>query len=121
MLKGLFSNTREKGSFYEQLALSYLKRQGLVFEAQNYYCRYGEIDLIMRDGNKMVFIEVKYRKYKGFGGAVAALSHTKQQRLKRSIYQYLTEHQLHNAEVRVDFVAIEGQNPPNIQWIKSVF
>lgn len=121
MLKGLFSNTREKGSFYEQLALSYLKRQGLIFEEKNYYCRYGEIDLIMRDGNKMVFIEVKYRKYKGFGGAVAALSYTKQQRLRRSIHQYLTDHQLHNAEVRVDFVAIEGQNPPNIQWIKSVF
>ncbi|MBQ4847050.1 YraN family protein [Pseudoalteromonas sp. MMG005] len=121
MLKGLFSNSRDKGSYYERLAESYLQQRGLIPETNNYYCRYGEIDLIMRDNNTLVFIEVKYRKHTQFGGALSALSYKKQQRLKRSIYQYLTEQQLHNTQVRVDFVAIEGENPPNIQWIKSVF
>lgn len=121
MLKGLFSNTRDKGSYYESMAEQFLQQHGLTSVGKNYFCPYGEIDLIMRDKTTLVFVEVKYRKHHGYGGALAALSHTKQQRLKRSIYHYIAEQQLHNAEVRVDFVAIEGHNPPNIQWIKSVF
>ncbi|CAH9063436.1 hypothetical protein PSECIP111951_03251 [Pseudoalteromonas holothuriae] len=121
MFKGLFKSSKDKGNHYEQLAKAYLINQGLVFIQKNYYCPFGEIDLIMQDANSWVFVEVKYRQSKHFGGALSALSHTKQQRLRRSIYHYLSAQQLHNAPLRVDFVAIEGQNPPNIQWIKNVF
>ncbi|WP_446727610.1 YraN family protein [Pseudoalteromonas sp. S16_S37] len=121
MFKGLFKNTRDKGEHYERLAKSYLQKQGLNYVQSNYYCSYGEIDLIMRDGNCWVFVEVKYRTSHRFGGALAALGQAKQQKLKRSIYHYLGAQQLHNVPVRVDFIAIEGKNPPNIQWIKSVF
>ncbi|CAM4117684.1 YraN family protein [Pseudoalteromonas byunsanensis] len=121
MFKGLFKNTRDKGNHYELLAESFLKKQGLCYITRNYYCPFGEIDLVMKEADCWVFIEVKYRQSKQFGGALAALSYTKQQRLKRSIYHYLTEQKLHNVPLRVDFIAIEGKDPPNIQWIKSVF
>jgi putative endonuclease len=121
MFKGLFNNSKEKGNYYEQLAESFLKKHGLRCIARNYYCKFGEIDLIMKDAEQWVFVEVKYRQSSHFGGVLSALGYTKQQRLKRSIYHYLTEQKLHNVPLRVDFIAIEGQNPPNIQWIKSVF
>ncbi|BBN80325.1 UPF0102 protein [Pseudoalteromonas sp. A25] len=121
MFEKLFKNSRDKGQHYEQLAKSYLLKQGLSFVQSNYNCRYGEIDLIMREGTCWVFVEVKFRQSQRFGGVLSTLTHTKQQKLKRSIYYYLGAQQLHNVPVRVDFIAIEGKNPPNIQWIKSVF
>ncbi|UJP01573.1 MAG: YraN family protein, partial [Nitrosomonas sp.] len=56
-----------KGSDAEQIALTYLQRQNLVLVAQNYRCRFGEIDLIMRDGATLVFVEVRMRGSEAFG------------------------------------------------------
>lgn len=121
MLKRIFTNTRKKGQYFEEVAEHYLKKQGLTPIARNYLCRYGEIDLIMKDTHTWVFVEVKYRKSQQFGGAINTLSHQKQQRLRRSIYQYMQDFTLHNVALRVDFVAIQGDTPHTIQWIKNVF
>ncbi len=121
MFKGLFNNTRSKGQHFESLAEDYLKQHGLVPVTRNYLCKYGEIDLIMRDGDTWVFVEVKFRKSSHFGGALNALSKTKLQRLKRSIYTYTAQQQIHNTQLRVDFVAIQGEQPPQINWIKNIF
>ncbi|MCP3669207.1 MAG: YraN family protein, partial [Gammaproteobacteria bacterium] len=53
--------TRKIGTEAEDLALEYLKQQGLTLLNRNYHCRRGEIDLIMQDGNFLVFVEVRYR------------------------------------------------------------
>ncbi|KZN51339.1 YraN family protein [Pseudoalteromonas luteoviolacea] len=121
MLKGIFNNTREKGSYFEEVAERYLQKQGLTPIARNYLCRHGEIDLIMKDAHTWVFVEVKYRKSLKFGGALNTLSQQKQQRLRRSIYQYMQDFTLHNVALRVDFVAIQGNSPHAIHWIKNVF
>ncbi|KZN37338.1 YraN family protein [Pseudoalteromonas luteoviolacea] len=121
MLKGFFSNTREKGQHFEVIAEQYLVKQGLKPVTRNYLCRFGEIDLIMKDLNTWVFVEVKYRKATTYGGAINALSVKKQQCLRRSIYQYTQDFALHNPALRVDFVAIQGSSPHAIQWIKNVF
>lgn len=121
MFKGLFKNTRQKGGHYEKRAENYLNKHNLVTIERNYSCRHGEIDIIMRDGDIWVFVEVKYRQSSQFGGAIHALTSSKQKRIRKTIYHYLAQQQLHNVPIRVDFIAIEGVNPDNITWIKSVF
>ena len=88
---------------------------------RNFSCRYGELDLIMKEGATLVFVEVKYRKSNAFGGAINALSEAKQQKLTRTIYYYLKQNSLEDCPFRVDFVAINGQNSYQYTWIKSAF
>lgn len=107
------------GQLYEQLAVEYLQRQGLTLLQQNYQCKAGEIDLVMRDGASLVFVEVKYRASSAFGGALAAVTVAKQQKLLRSSRWYLQQHRLHDHACRLDVLAIEGQPPYRYQWIKN--
>jgi putative endonuclease len=78
-----------RGQAAEQAALEYLSRAGLTLVARNWRCRQGEIDLIMRDGDTLVFVEVRQRSSPGFGGAAASIGQAKQQRLLRSAQHYL--------------------------------
>ncbi|SFE54788.1 YraN family protein [Nitrosomonas sp. Nm166] len=108
-----------KGSDAEQLAVSYLQRQHLVLVAQNYRCRFGEIDLIMRDGTTLVFIEVRMRANEHFGGAAASITSSKQIKLLRTARHYLS--QLHTEPpCRFDAVLLSG-NKMGIEWIKNAF
>ena len=59
----------DAGRTAEQLAAAFLERQGLTLLARNYRCRFGEIDLVMRDGDSVVFVEVRLRRSSAFGGA----------------------------------------------------
>ena len=115
-----FANTRQKGEFYELEAEHYLSQQGLTPVERNFWCKLGEIDLIMKDQQTWVFIEVKYRKGLQYGGANAAFTKQKQQRLHRAISVYIQQHQLQNSPLRVDFMAINGQNPYQFNWFKNV-
>lgn len=107
------------GQQYEQLALCYLQQQGLSLVQQNFQCKAGEIDLVMREGATLVFVEVKYRANNAFGGALAAVSYSKQQKLLRSCRWYLQQHRLSNAPCRLDVLAIEGEAPYHYQWLKN--
>jgi len=108
-----------QGQLYEQLASEYLARQGLQLLQSNYQCKAGEIDLVMRDGASLVFVEVKYRASSAFGGAAAAVTASKQQKLLRACRWYLQQHRLSEQPCRLDVVAIEGQSPYQYQWIKN--
>ncbi len=119
-ISDLFNNSKEKGDFFEAEAEKYLIEAGLTPVARNFHSRYGEIDLIMKEQNTYVFVEVKYRKSQHYGGAQYALSFTKKQRLKRTLAVYIQQHGLHNSPLRIDFVAINGQNPFHITWYKNV-
>ncbi len=119
-LNAVWKNTKEKGAYYESKAEKYLVNQGLKPVTRNYWCKLGEIDLIMQDQDTLVFIEVKYRKDLGFGGAVEALTQSKLRKLKNAINHYLQQNQLQNLPLRVDFVAINGQNPYQFDWFKNV-
>ncbi|MDX1391040.1 MAG: YraN family protein [Rheinheimera sp.] len=107
------------GQQYEQLAAEYLQRQGLQLLQRNYQCKAGEIDLVMQHGTSLVFVEVKYRASAAFGGAIAAVTASKQQKLLRACRWYLQQHQLSDKPCRVDVLAIEGQAPFHYQWIKN--
>jgi putative endonuclease len=107
-----------QGEFYEQLALNYLLERGLTMVARNYRCRYGELDLIMRDRNILVVVEVRYRKSATFGSAVESVTRRKQSRIITATQCYLAAHPTHCA-IRFDVVAVTGNNA--IEWITSAF
>lgn len=109
----------KRGQQYELLALQYLQQQGLTLLQQNYQCKAGEIDLVMREGATLVFVEVKYRASSAFGGALAAVNHSKQQKLLRTSRWYLQQHRLSNVPCRLDVLAIEGTAPYHYQWLKN--
>ncbi|WP_057832637.1 YraN family protein [Colwellia sp. TT2012] len=114
----------DKGKVSEQFAEQFLVKQGLSLIDKNYHCRQGEVDLIMLDGDTYVFIEVKYRKSKAFGGALAAIPLSKQQKVKHCVTFYLHQAGLneYNTPCRIDVVALEGDiSHPQVTWIKNAF
>ncbi|MXS83046.1 YraN family protein [Nitrosomonas oligotropha] len=109
-----------KGSDAEQIALTYLQRQNLVLVAQNYRCRFGEIDLIMRDGATLVFVEVRMRSSTAFGGAATSITLAKQAKLLHTARHYLSQL---NSEppCRFDALLLSGSQGQEIEWIKNAF
>lgn len=100
-----------KGSKAEQRAKQLLKRKGYTFVAQNFHCRFGEIDLIFRDGMQWVFVEVKQRSSNTYGGAQHAISEVKLQRLHKTIDYYVSTVIRNDAYWgRVDVIMITGDD-----------
>lgn len=100
----------------EVRAQTFLEQQGLTLIEKNFRCRAGEIDLIMRDVQTLVFIEVRSRKNQQFGGAAASVGPVKQQRLWRSASLYLLKFPKPPA-CRFDLVAIDGND---LRWMKNI-
>jgi len=110
---------RTAGIAAEQLAASFLKQQGLVLITQNYHCRFGEIDLIMRDGNILVFIEVRLRSHSGFGGAAESITFSKQRKLIITANHYLQQHG--DQPCRFDAILMNKADHAHIEWIQHAF
>ena len=109
------------GLLAEQHACDYLIAQGLRWVISNYRCRLGEIDLIMRDNNTLVFVEVRARVSNAFGGAIASVTHSKRQKLIKTASLYLLANHLQEKQaIRFDVLALQGQ-PPEITWIQNAF
>jgi putative endonuclease len=105
----------------EDCALAYLQAQGLVLIERNYRCRGGEIDLIMRDGGHIVFVEVRYRASQRFGGALASVGVRKQARLRLAASHFLATKRA-DRPARFDVAAVSpDQGRLAIQWIKDAF
>lgn len=107
----------EQGKIAEAAAESYLTRQGLLAIDRNYRCRSGEIDLIMRDGKQLVFVEVRYRRNTQYGSPLESVDHRKQSRLVKAAEHYLQRHGMTNC--RFDVIGITGNQ--QIQWIQNAF
>jgi putative endonuclease len=117
-------SSTDKGNITERFAEQYLTKHGLTFVESNYHSRQGEIDLIMRDGETYVFIEVKYRKNMNFGGAIAAIPISKQKKIRHCITFYLHQVGLneYNTPCRIDVIALVGDiTQPQVTWLKNAF
>ena len=112
----MLSESQNTGYKAEENALSFLIRQGLKVVERNFRCRFGEIDLIMRDGDVLVFVEVRKRKNGFFGGALASISTSKQRRLVSTARFYLSRTSF-LPSCRFDVVAFDGNE---CQWLKNV-
>jgi putative endonuclease len=110
---------RATGDHFEGAALSYLQQRGLRLVRANFLCRHGEIDLVMRDGDTLVFVEVRYRRGHRFGGAAASVTVAKQRKLVSAAHLWLAWHPADTRRpCRFDVVAFEGDD---IAWIRGAF
>lgn len=118
LLQPLFS---PKGAEYEDAALRFLQNQGLRLVARNYRCRGGEIDLIMQQDDYLVFVEVRFRAGRSYGGAAASVTRTKQQKIRMTASHYLQTHGFNESQqaCRFDVVAYEGSE--QCQWYINAF
>ena len=113
-----------KGLRFEDLARNYLGKQGLHLVESNYRCRFGEIDLIMRDTESLCFIEVRFRKSLDFGGASASITSAKQRRIVKAAQFFLSaQPRPVRHALRFDAVLIQQQpgNGLDFNWIQNAF
>lgn len=109
------------GKLNENLACQYLQKQGLILVERNFSCRRGEIDIIMRDKDSIVFVEVRYRRHDRFGSAMESVNIHKQKRLTLTARHYLLQTRT-PLNARFDVIAISGIEPnTSIEWVKNAF
>jgi putative endonuclease len=113
------TGTKARGDAAEDAALAFLRRQGLQLEVRNYRIKGGEIDLIMRHAQTVVFVEVRARNRADFGGAAASVTTSKQQRIIKAAAHYLQQRKGATPACRFDVVGIAPAQAP--QWIQSAF
>lgn len=111
------------GEAWEELACRHLQQAGLSLLARNFQTRFGEIDLVMRDRDVLVFVEVRYRASARFGGSAGSITPGKRQRLGTAAGQFLQgRRELADLPCRFDLVAIDGPaNAPSIDWQRAAF
>jgi putative endonuclease len=107
------------GQQAEQLALQYLQQQGLKLCQRNFRGRFGEIDLVMRDANTLVFIEVRLRKITAFGGAEGSITASKQKKIQLTASQYLQRYG--EQPCRFDTILMQQLDLQSIVWVKNAF
>ena len=105
------------GGAAEAAAASYLARHGLSVLQSNYRCRLGEIDLVLRDGPSIVFVEVRLRTNPSFGGAAASIGPRKRARIIAAARHYLAGKP--ELPCRFDVVLLDRLEPPRIEWIRD--
>ena len=114
---------QKTGSQAESLARAYLERHGLRLITQNWLCRHGELDLVMLDGDTVVFVEVRYRRHAAWGGALESIDARKQARLSAAAEAFLQQQPRWSRHpCRFDVAALQSGDPaPALEWIKNAF
>jgi putative endonuclease len=121
------SEARQRGAEIEAAARAYLLRAGLRDVAANANYRFGELDLVMLEGDGrdgvLVFIEVRYRRDMRFGGGAASIDAGKRRRIVQAAQAFLAAHHAFaNAHCRFDVIDAGGDpQSPELRWIKDAF
>jgi putative endonuclease len=111
---------KSRGDAAEDLALDFLQGRGLTLVERNYRCKFGEIDLVLRDGLTLVFVEVRMRSPSGFVTAVESVTGDKQRKLIKTAEYFLTRHG-GNPACRFDVVVLDQLRHSAIEWIPDAF
>lgn len=116
-------NKNNAGLNAEKLAATFLVNRGLKLVTQNYHCRFGEIDLIMKDGETLVFVEVRLRGNPQFGNAASSITPQKQQKMIRTAQHYLQQNdsKLSGLACRFDVILMQQANLQSIEWLRNAF
>ncbi|WP_158753042.1 YraN family protein [Dyella sp. S184] len=114
---------RAAGNSFEQRACAELERAGLKLLVRNYSTRHGELDLVMRDGDTVVFVEVRYRKSASHGDATASVTASKQARLILAAQHWLAAHPQHARRTcRFDVISYDGPvDAIRRDWLRGAF
>ncbi len=106
----------------EDLAVHYLKKQGYTIVVRNYRQRIGEIDIIARDGECLVFVEVKTRRTGRYGSPFEAVDNRKQIQISKVALEYMTRYKFDDVEARFDVVAVQFDgHAPKVELMKNAF
>jgi putative endonuclease len=124
--KIMVMNSTQVGAWAEDIAWQHIQQRGWSLIARNFFCKGGELDIIVQKGDVLAFVEVKYRKNHRMGGAIASLSHAKQRHLIHSAKVFLQRYPLlGKLNCRFDLIAISGSDGPHsqvqIQWLDNAF
>ncbi|RUO33473.1 YraN family protein [Aliidiomarina sanyensis] len=115
-------SNKSVGNHYEAVAIRHLTSYGLELVMQNYRLDNGEIDLIMREQEFLVFVEVKYRASQDFADVLEQFSAKQLQRVRHTARVWMSQNGIneHMTAVRFDIIAITG-TPFSIEWLKDAF
>ena len=121
--RGGADTSRARGTAAEDAARRYLEGRGLSCLDRNYRSRAGEIDLVMREEDTIVFVEVRYRKSDAFGTGAESVTRSKQRRIINTALRYLqAKPRLEDKPCRFDVVSISGPvDAFDVQWIVDAF
>ena len=111
--------SKAQGSRAEDFAAAWLERRGLRVIARNWHCRFGELDLVLREGATIVIAEVRQRSSLRYGGAAASIDRHKQRKLAATAQLYLSRHPA--APCRFDVVLMSDTEGADIEWIRNAF
>ncbi|MCD5993330.1 YraN family protein [Pseudomonas sp. CDFA 602] len=115
---------QQAGREAEAFALHYLQQRGLTLIAQNWLCKRGELDLVMLDGDTVVFVEVRYRSHSGWGGAMESVDFRKQKKIVIAAQLFLQqETNWASSPCRFDVIAVDAApgNAAPLNWITNAF
>ncbi|WP_087518068.1 YraN family protein [Pseudomonas sp. M30-35] len=118
------TSSQSSGNAAEAIARQHLEKNGLRLIAKNWRCRLGELDLVMLDIDTVVFVEVRYRRHKAWGGAAESVDTRKRNKLTQAAMSFLQQESRWNQHpCRFDVVAISADSKDKLQlnWIKNAF
>lgn len=119
----MVKNTTALGNTAEDMAAEYLQGKGYRVIARNHRTRFAELDIIAASKDVVAFVEVKYRKYAGFGGGVGAITQDKLRRLHNAAEVWLSEHEeFADHQPRIDVVIVEGDLvDAKMEYLENVY
>lgn len=114
---------KQLGKDSEQLARKFLERQGYRLVQRNFQSKLGEIDLIMRKGQELVFVEVRSKSNQDYGQPAETVDKNKQEKIRKTAQLYLYQHQeMKQCYCRFDVVGVAWQNGlAQIEWLADAF
>ncbi len=117
------TSRQNTGRAYEDLALTHLLKNQFKLIERNFFCSYGEIDLIVKKKKIYVFVEVRFKRNSNSGTAQESITRSKQKKIINTAHIYLQQHKLDRAEYRFDVFAFNGYTPSksHMEWITNAF
>ncbi|MCL2377422.1 MAG: YraN family protein [Defluviitaleaceae bacterium] len=112
---------KQAGNFAETAATRYLAAKGYQILVQNYKVHGGEIDIIAKDSDYIVFIEVKYRKQLDYGRPAEAITVKKQRTMIKAARTYLAKEGFYEANCRFDIIEVFGREHLDVNHIENAF
>lgn len=115
-----FKNKREQGYYFENLASQILISSNYKIVKKNFYSKFGEIDLIGKKNDLIIFVEIKQRTSSNFGFGEDSITFFKKKRLFLSAKQFLYEKNLLDFNIRFDAIVFYGKDEYSYKWIKNI-
>ena len=117
----IFKSKKEIGELGENFAKNYLQKLGWkILDTNFHYSRYAELDIVAKDGNTIVFVEVKTRSTTSFGHPFEAINKTKLNNIFKAGLAWLKTTKEPYQNYRIDVISVLGQNKPQIEHLKNI-